>query len=387
MRDILGGCQRLYNGLLEHRRLAYESHGVSITRFQQNVEITTLRSEMAEYRAIHSQVLQGVSRRVDLAFKAFFRRVKVGQTPGYPRYKGFDRYSGWDYPQYGKGWKLIVEENKKRGVLKLHGIGEVKFRGSIRVSGGKPKTCTIQHKNGRWYASVVYEYDKEQLHRESGKHAMGLDWGVEKFLAIATDAGTHSFVPNPRRFQKAKKKLAREQRRLARKRRRSRNRRKQIRRVAAAYRKVANKRHDGQHKTSAMLVKKCALIAVEALNVKGMTAGGGVYKKGLNREILDTAPAAFHSMLKYKAEEAGTEYVVINTRKHKPSQTCSKCWHQAKKKLSCRTHRCTRCRYTADRDVNAAQVILLVALGLEGTVGHTVAAAHAATLVERDSPR
>jgi putative transposase len=377
--DIKGGCQRLYNGLLEHRKLSYERQGETRSFAAQCRDITALRAEMPEYAGIYSQVLQGVAKRVDLAFSAFFRRVEAGQTAGYPRFKSFHRYNGWDYKQYGKGWRLFIDENKKRGSLKLHGVGEVKLKGSTRVVGGEPKTCTLQHKNGRWHASVVYEYTPEQLKRESGTRAMGLDWGCEKFLTIATE-DHHSFVPNPRHLRRASKKLAREQRRLARKKKRSRNRRKQIQRVASAYGKVARRRHDFHHKTSTLLVRSSALIAVEALNVKGMTAAGGVYKKGLNKSILDGAPAAFHAQLEYKAEEAGVEFVVINTRKVKPSQTCSRCGHQQKKSLACRTHRCTRCAYTADRDVNAAQVILHV--GLHGTVGHTGAVALATTLVD-----
>lgn len=383
--DIKGGCQRLYNGLLEHRKLSYERKGETRSYAAQCRDITALRAEMPVYKAIYVHVLQGVARRVDLAFQAFFRRVKAGQTAGYPRFKSFNRYNGWNYKQYGKGWNLFIDENKTRGSLKLHGVGAVKLRGSTRVVGGKPKTCTIQHKNGKWYASVVYEYVPEQLKRDSGTRALGLDWGCEKFLTIATE-DNHCFVPNPRHLRRASKKLAREQRRLARKKRRSRNRRKQICRVADAYGKVARRRHDFHHKTSAMLVCSSALIAVEALNVKGMTAGGGAYKTGLNRSILDGAPASFHDMLEYKAEEAGVEYVVINTRKVKPSQTCSKCGLQQKKALACRTHRCSRCGYTADRDVNAAQVILHV--GLHGTVGHTETTVSSETtkLVERDSP-
>ena len=104
-----------------------------------------------------------------------------------------------------------------------------------------------------------------------------------------------------------------------------------------------------------------ALIAVEQLNIKNMTASGGSYKKGLNREILSAAPSGFHQMLKYKAEEAGIEWIEIPTRLVKPSQTCHVCGNQEKKTLATRVHSCT-CGCVCGRDENAAKVILHWAL-------------------------
>jgi putative transposase len=103
------------------------------------------------------------------------------------------------------------------------------------------------------------------------------------------------------------------------------------------------------------------LIAVEDLNIKGMSAHGGAYKKGLNREILSAAPGMFHQMLKYKAEEAGIEWIEIPTQKVKPSQTCHACGKQEKKELAQRKHECV-CGALCSRDANAAKVILNWAL-------------------------
>jgi putative transposase len=359
--DIKGACQRLYNTALEQRRYAYKDRGVSITRYAQAGELKVLRAEFEEYKAVHSHVLQGTLKRLDEAFKHFFRRVKNGETPGYPRFKPFARYRGWDYFEHGRGYRLFLNDNGKHGRIRLHGVGMVRLRG-VLPQPGKPKTCTIQHKADGWYASVVFEYEDGELRRKSGTQAWGLDWGVEKLVSIATHEGGSSHVPNPRYQKEGAEKLAREQRRLSRKKRGSKNRRKQVKRVAKAHRKVANRRKDGLHKLTTFIARQCVLIAVEKLNVKGMTAKGGVYKKGLNRSILDTAPAEFHNMLRYKAESAGSLYVEIPTRKVKPSQTCSCCGHQQKKSLSERTHSCSECGFTCDRDVNAARVILSWAL-------------------------
>ncbi|RMF02109.1 MAG: transposase, partial [Alphaproteobacteria bacterium] len=304
---------------------------------------------------------QGVAKRLDLAFGSFFRRVKAGETPGYPRFKSFHRYGGWDDKEHTKGWKLTLNEGGQHGRLRLHGVGEVKIRGSLPLP-GTHETCTILHKASGWYASIVFEYEDGALVRECGTAAVGLDWGVKTFLTGAGSKGGSFTVANPKPLKKAQRKLKRAQRRLSLSERGSRNRRKQVRRVARVHERVANTRKDFLHKTSAMIVKLCALIAVEKLNVQGMTARGGSYKTGLHRAILDTAPGAFHHMLSYKAAEAGASHVVIDTRKVKPTQTCSCCGAQEKKDLFERLHRCERCGFTCDRDVNAARVILSQAL-------------------------
>jgi putative transposase len=151
------------------------------------------------------------------------------------------------------------------------------------------------------------------------------------------------------------------QQNLSRKKRGSNNRKKAKIAVAKLHAKVANNRKEFLHQTTARIVKTSALIAVEKLNIKNMSAEGGAYKKGLNREILSAAPGMFHQMLKYKAEEAGIEWIEIPTREVKPSQTCHACGRQEKKPLAQRKHDCG-CGAQCTRDENAARVILNWAL-------------------------
>ena len=103
------------------------------------------------------------------------------------------------------------------------------------------------------------------------------------------------------------------------------------------------------------------VIATEVLAVKNMTAAGGAHKKGLNREILSTAPALFLQMLRAKAEEAGVAWLEVPTRTVKPSQTCSGCGRQEKKTQAQRMHRCA-CGTVLGRDENATRVMLNCAL-------------------------
>jgi len=107
--EHLALCAELYNAALQERKDAYKMCGKSITFTQQSAQLPAIKEIRPEYEAIYSQVLQDVLQRVDRAFKAFFRRVKAGQTPGHPRYKSSFRYASLTYPQTGFG---IDEQGK-----------------------------------------------------------------------------------------------------------------------------------------------------------------------------------------------------------------------------------------------------------------------------------
>src|SRR5437588_7234812 len=139
-------CRWLYNHLLEKRKDAYEQDGKSISLYGQQATYPILKQARPSLATVHSQVLQNVAVRIDLAFKAFFRRCKAGEKPGYPRFKGTDRYDSFTYPQFG--FKIDPQ-----GKLALSGIGHIKIVWH-RVLRGKVKTLTIQRSStGKWYAS------------------------------------------------------------------------------------------------------------------------------------------------------------------------------------------------------------------------------------------
>src|SRR5438477_13091954 len=117
---VLDRCRELYNAALEERRDAYRMAGKGLGYCDQAGELPGLKEDCPEYKEVGSQVLQNVLKRVDQAFAAFFRRVRVGQTPGYPRFKGRDRYDSFTYTQ--AGWRL------QDGRLVLTGIGSIKVK-------------------------------------------------------------------------------------------------------------------------------------------------------------------------------------------------------------------------------------------------------------------
>src|SRR2546421_10474911 len=120
LKETLEECRWLYNHLLEMRKTAYEQEGKSLSLYGQQETFPTLKTERTSLDTIHSQVLQNVAVRVDLAFKAFFRRIKAGEKSGYPRFKGYGRYDSFTFPQ--SGFRLTHETR-----VTLSKIGSVKM--------------------------------------------------------------------------------------------------------------------------------------------------------------------------------------------------------------------------------------------------------------------
>ncbi len=380
--EMLGLHQRLYNTALEERIRICQETGKGPSFSAQCKDLTQWRKRSAGLAGMNAQSEQVTLKRIDLAFQHFFRRIKNGETPGFPRFKSVRRYPGWGYKTHGDGWKLHPGENGKHGKLYLQSVGQVPVRGKARTP-GHPVTCEILHKAGKWYASVTLEV--ESIQRERGAQMGAFDWGLADFLTIATPQGTET-VANPRHLRNQLAELKRLGQEVSRKIRVaqrlsgkqkgfpvSANLRKAIQHLARLHAKVARSRKDFLHQTSSWLVSQFGAIATEALAVKNMASGGGSRKKGLNREIHAAAPAAFLQMVKTKAEEAGSWYEEAPTRELKPTQRCHACWRlpEEKKKLSDRQHQCPHCGASCGRDENAARVLLRwLEKRLAGESGH-----------------
>ncbi len=367
--EMLGLHQRLYNTILEERIQIYRETGKGPSFSAQCKDLTQWRKTSKGLAGMNAQSEQVTLKRVDLAFQHFFRRVKNGEKPGFPRFKSISRYPGWGYKTHGDGWKLKPGELGKHGRLYLQSVGQIPVRGKARTT-GIPVTCEILHKAGKWYASVTLEV--ENIQRERGTQMGAFDWGLTEFLTIATPQGAET-VANPRHLRNQLFELKRLTREVSRKIRMaqatsgkqkgfpvSANLRKAIQHLSRLHAKVARQRKDFLHQTSNWLIKQFGAIATEALAVKNMVRSGGSRKKGLNREIHAAAPAAFLQMVRTKAEEAGSWYEEAPTRELKPTQRCHACWQlpDEKKQLSDRHHHCPHCGKTCGRDENAALVLL-----------------------------
>lgn len=342
-------CRDVYNSLLNERKHDYEAHGKSPSRYEQQKHFPLWRKQFPEIEEVYSQTLQNVCHRVDLAFRAFFRRCKSGETPGFPRSKG-DGYDSFTYPQSG----FSVGEQ----AVSLSKIGTVKAVLHRPVE-GKVKTCTVRRQGGKWFVCFAVEVEAEPL--PLSDEAVGIDVGLNQFATLSNG----EMIANPRFFRKEEKALAKAQRKLSHQKRGSVERRKAKKIVRRVHERIANRRHDFVHQTARRLVNLFGLIAVEKLNVKNMQGN-----HCLAKSISDAAWSLFRSVLTQKAESAGRK--VVNVNPAWTSQDCSGCGlrpeKEHRKKLCDRWHFCPNCGLSLDRDQNAALNILKIGMGQ-----HTVA--------------
>jgi len=349
-------CRYLYNCGLEHRILAYRQRRASVYAYQQINELPGIKEVFPDYKNIYSQVLQDVLRRLDKTFSSFFRRVKTGEKPGFPRYKGENRYHSFTYPQPQEN---MIPAN---GKVYLPKIGKVKIKLHREIP-GNIKTVTVTRRNGKYYACFTVEVESVLLPKTG--RTVGIDVGV--FAFVATSDGL--LVQSPQTYRKAEKSLKTLQREVSRRKKGSNRRRKSVQKLASVHEKIANQRKDIAHKTARYLVNNYDLIAHEDLQIKNM-----VKNHHLAKSIQDSGWGMFFDILAYKAEEAGKQVVKVNP--HNTSQICSGCGHIVKKTLAVRIHKCPHCGLEFDRDINAARNILATALsitGLDGAFGDSLA--------------
>lgn len=349
---ILEDCRTLYNAALQEKRDAYQKQGVSLSCSMQQSELPELKELCPAFGLIYAQVLQDVLKRLHRAFEGFFRRVKAGQKPGYPRFKSKNRYDSFTFPQIGRKGTLqgCGVDRTERGRLKVHGIaGEIKVVWH-RAMAGRPKTAQFKREGDRWY--VVFTCDQVPLEeREKTGQVCGMDVGLESFAVL--DDKTE--IENPRFFRKAQREIKLAARQVHKKRhKRSGRRRKAVARLATVHRRVANRRRDHHHKTARGIVRKYDGIGIEDLNIAGMARGF------LSKSVLDAGWSQFLGILSSKAEGAGCEVAKVNAAGS--SQECAVCAATVPKKLSERMHRCP-CGFVTTRDHNSALIMRIRAFG------------------------
>ncbi len=332
--STLDVCRELYNAGLQERRGAWAINRVSVNYATQCAQLPEIKELCAELQEVHSQVLQQTLRRLQRAFENFFRRVKAGETPGYPRFKGRDRVDSFCYPQAG----FRLEGDK----LHLSKIGSCRVRLSRPVE-GTIKTCTIKREADGWYVIFAVEENQCRYFPKTGD-TVGVDVGLENFATLSTG----EVIKNPRCLKSAERRLKTAQRKVSRRtNKRSRRRRKAVTLLKKQHQKIVRQRQDFQHKTALRLIREFDIIVVEDLNIRGL-----VKNHHLARSISDAAWHAFFSILTSKAADADRQ--VVKVAPQFISQDCAECGHRVRKTLAVREHRCIACGFVVHRDHNAA---------------------------------
>jgi len=363
----------LYNAALEARKGAFDRvrwryrYGTPAQRAalrpllptyaSQNRELTLIRRDLPEYRALSSSAEQRTLRRLDKAFAAFFRRVAQGQTPGYPRFKARGRFATIEWTA-GNGARLVGDR------LHVQGVTPIK----LRLYRPLPDDAVVKaiwvtrRASGWWCVLSLALPDPRPAPPELPP--VGIDVGLRHFAALS-DGET---IAAPRPYEQRLKQLRRLQRHLSRQQRGSNRRAETVHQIARLSERIANQRRHFQRVLAADLARRYGLIAIEDRFVAAMTSRdrpGERYpwaKRSLNRGVHDAAWSQFGQILDAKAEVTGQRVVRVDPAG--TSQACSACGAPATRTIEIfeRWYDCAACGLHLDADVNSARLILQRAL-------------------------
>ena len=339
-----GCCRFVFNHFLAQRMERYKETGKAPTRFQQDKELTALKKELEWLKEVDATSLQASLQALDTAYQNFFRRVKQGGKPGYPRFKS-KRDHRKSYKSKCVGTNIKVMDK----AIQLPKLGLVKCRVSKEVKGHILSATVSQNPSGKYFVALCCT-DVEIEPVPSTGAAVGLDMGIKSF-AVTSDGVEY---PNHKHLAKSQKKLAKLQRQLSRKPKGSNSRERARVQVARLHEHIANQRADMLHKLSTSLVRDYDLIAIEDLTPSNM-----VKNHRLARYISDVSWGEFRRQLEYKTKRQHKVLVIVD-RFYPSSQICSACGAQwpGTKDLSVREWVCPVCGTVHDRDRNAAKNIL-----------------------------
>jgi len=336
-------CRWVYNDTLGIRKDTFEKTNKGLSLYDTNKLLTIWKESKPAFSEVHSQVLQNVQERVDLAFQAFFRRIKAGEEPGYPRFKGRGLYDSFTFKQ--KGFRLDSDK------LTLSKIGTIRVKLHRDIC-GTIKTLTVQRDSlGNWYACFSCECDTNPLPINDA--VVGIDLGLITFAYFSNGKK----IKRQRWMKQDADDIAKLQRKKERFCKGSSERKKVIRALNHAYQRSANRRNNFAHQESRKLVDEYQFIAFEKLDIKDMQSSDD---KHYTRGIADVAWGQFVQFTVYKAANAGRGVALVNPRG--TTQMCSGCGCPqgaiVPKGIEVRVHDCPHCGLKLNRDHNAALNIL-----------------------------
>lgn len=327
----------IYNLCLDYKKTLFQNHNISISKNDIQKELKYIKNETEWMKDLHSQTVQDVTDRLFVAYDNFFRRVKKGETPGFPKFAKKDFWSSFKFKQ---GVGICKNTNK----LKLPKVGKVKFKKSQEII-GNIKTASIKKENDGWFVCLSCELDikpKPQIDR-----VVGIDLGIKELMIDSFG----DKISNPKTLNVWQKKLSKKQRELSRRKKGSNNRKKSKDDLRNIHEKISRIRKDNLHKISTKIISENQVIICEDLKVKNMQKN-----HKLARSISDASWSMLMSMLEYKSDWYGRNFIKVAP--HYTSQDCSDCgWRNEELTLKDRFWVCQDCEAEHDRDINAAKNI------------------------------
>ena len=336
---ILESQRQLYNAALEERIDAYRKAGITRTYFDQSKALTEWRRDDPEAAALPVSLQRGTLKRLDEAYKSFFRRAKNGGKPGFPRFRGKGWFDSFGFREF-RGISL------RQSKLRFKGLpGALRFNLHRPIPAGAAiRSCFFRRDVKGWAVGFAAEVPAALL--REGERAVGVDLGIKTFAALSDC----EVIPSLKAARRAERALRIAQRALARKGRGSTGRGKARIGVRRCHAATVRHRANHLHQASARLVRAYDIVVIETLRVRGLA------RSRLAKDVHDASWAKFISFLRYKAARAGTRLIEVDPRN--TSQDCSGCGARVPKDLGDRQHECPRCGLSIDRDLNAARNIL-----------------------------
>lgn len=336
-----GVARFAYNWGLARRIEEYQTTRKSSSAIDQHKQIVQMKKTKEYYwlKEVSKCAPQEALRNLDVAYQNFFRRVKKGEKPGFPKFKSRNKGIG--------SFRLMGAIKISSDKIQLPRIGDVKLKEKNRLPiGVKVSSITCSERAGHWFVSLKYE--TEACNIEIGKGTIGIDLGI-KSLAVTSDGRVFE---NPKALKKNLKKLARLQRKLSRQTIGSNSRKKTKTKISRLHYNISNIRKDNLHKVTSAIVKaktKPETIVIEGLNVSGM-----MKNRKLSQAISDVGFFEFRRQIEYKSKWNGVK-VLVALMFFPSSRLCNICGSKNEDlKLSDRVWVCENCETKHDRDLNAA---------------------------------
>jgi putative transposase len=335
-----GTARFVYNWALADRIEKYKA-GTPTGLYEQKKRFTAIKREYFPWiTEIPYTIMEEAFCNLDRAYQNFFRRVKQGAEPGFPKFKSKKNGLG----SFVFRGHIHVEDKR----IKFPVIGWVKLAesGYLPTQDVRILRATVSERAGYWLVSLQVEEEADEPKRATGD-PIGIDIGI-KSLAVVSNGQTFD---NPKTLYYFEKKLARLQRELSRRTKGGQNWKKSKRKVARLHYKIACIRNTTLHTVSryATAITKPSVVVMEDLNVKGM-----MQNDHLSKALSDVGLGELRRQVGYKCKWNGIEFVLAD-RWFPSSKTCSRCGNIKKDlTLSDRVYKCDACGFVIDRDLNAA---------------------------------